>query len=71
MCKWIKCSERLPEKRGHYLVWLRSKTGSIKSGVVEVVGYLSNQKKWSDVVYPVCGKLVPTHWAFLPEPPKE
>jgi Protein of unknown function (DUF551) len=58
MSDWIKCSERMPDKDGRYLIvenygWHRS------------VGVCSlHQGKWD------MSSLI-THWQLLPEPPEE
>jgi len=57
---WIKCSDRLPDKEGHYLIHLV--TGFIEE--YDVTSFSNN--RWvgwtNDKV---------THWQELPAPPEE
>jgi hypothetical protein len=61
---WIKCSDRLPDKEGHYLIHLVN--GFTKEYDVAYFfnnSYNNNWGGWSDENI--------THWMPLPEPPEE
>ena len=59
---WISVKDRLPEKRGDYLIYNTD-------GIVWPYWYNPEDKRW----YDNCGYLTEsvTHWMPLPEPPKK
>ena len=56
--QWIPCSEKLPRKRGHYIV-------SKKDGTVAVVGYEGGIFLQRNI------PIFPVAWMPLPEPYKQ
>lgn len=70
--KWISVNDRLPEKKGFYLVNVEDRVASHQRGSVEIGECFSTVKqvnkklqegiKFHDYV---------THWMPLPEPPKQ
>lgn len=64
--KWIKCSERLPEESGNYLVSrFNGHRGQSLDWNADVRGWNVTSKGER------CYELFPTHWMPLPEAPKE
>ncbi|WP_144814094.1 DUF551 domain-containing protein [Enterobacter sp. DE0047] len=61
---WIKCSERLPEVEGHYLVWAKASKLDGYRDHQEIAAYQAGQ--WSNEF----GWLV-THWQKLPAAPHQ
>lgn len=59
---WISVTDRLPKKKGDYLIYNTY-------GIVWPYWYDPEGKRW----YDDCGYLTEsvTHWMPLPEPPKE
>lgn len=70
MSEWIKCSDRLPEINGNYLVydgeeiWMTSYKWHRKEGNILGFGLFFK----TDPPY-VSGEI--THWMPLPKPPEE
>jgi len=61
---WISVEERLPEAFVTVIV-----CDAAPHTIVEVgAGYMREPGKWS--AYPLCHKIVVTHWQPLPAPPK-
>jgi hypothetical protein len=58
---WIKCSERLPEKSGEFLVFMRCRK-------IEVACFSVECKFWGTSFFQTAGV---THWVPLPDGPKE
>jgi hypothetical protein len=58
--QWIKCSERMPEKEGHYLTV--TKDAMRMTLCASWFSAKSNQFQYKE--------LYPTHWAELPAPPE-
>lgn len=70
--KWIKVNERLPEDEGEYLIYNEDQIiDTIFSGME--VSYFEKRLNlkgthWTNISA-TC--LSPTHWAELPQPPKD
>ncbi len=64
--RWIKCSERVPEESGKYLVIrFNGDNGSNLGWKAEFGGWNINSEGGRST------ELFPTHWMPLPEAPKE
>ena len=64
--EWISVNDRLPEKCGEYIVFVKNLTGRIayfNPVFVASFYYTWNFQAWEDNVV--------THWMPLPAPPKE
>lgn len=62
--EWINCKNRLPEVDEFTLIWVGIK--------VPLIGCYKGNSKWlgSDCDFWIASEEV-THWAKLPEPPKQ
>jgi len=78
MTEWIKCSDRLPEKYGRYLVFSQF-NGPVKaiawrwahpSNKVNIA-YLILGDVWQYASDNFCEPHIITHWAELLEPPED
>lgn len=62
MSEWISVKDRLPEKDGEYLAF-------IKAGCITICWY--DGQKWLDSDGCEWAERWVTHWAALPKPPEE
>jgi Protein of unknown function (DUF551) len=60
---WIACSERLPDRRGHYLVYDPDNDPAV------TLGYLVSLDWWLGPGRDGMERIDPTHWMPLPPPP--
>lgn len=58
MTEWISTKDRLPEKDGRYICFVRNE--------IDVLGF-EKDKKYSELLW----KCEVSHWMPLPEPPVE
>lgn len=66
MSKWIKCSDRLPEDSGEYLVYIVANNCPKNKSIITL--YYTNLSK-RFVYYDNDNLFTVTHWCYLPEPP--
>lgn len=66
MMEWISAKEKLPDKPGEYIVFVKNLTGRIT--YFNPVFVASFYYGWH---FQACDDNVVTHWMPLPEPPKE
>ncbi len=66
MSQWVKCSERMPEAIGEYLVAYKWMNRWIYQKVITFahLSEYTNEMGWNS-------NLEITHWMPLPEPPQE
>lgn len=60
--EWISVEDRLPKKKGEYVIYTYTAWMGVK--------YFSSSQKLF-LTGSSCGNSHITHWAFLPDPPKE
>lgn len=63
--EWIKCSERLPEESGYYLV-------CCKTGLITDMHFSAKHQLWNvhDHSRNFENKIDVTHWMYLPDAPE-
>lgn len=68
---WHKVEDELPEGEGYYLVYFLADTEYGNEATYDICWY-SNYCNWSMGAFTMAEDgLIPTHWAYLPRPPKE
>lgn len=78
MMKWIKCSDRLPEKDGRYLIMIKCHSGMHKCLAWNYAypccdinfAYFCQPDYWeSSTLQPITIDYIITHWMALPQKP--